>query len=129
MKTKELGGYKRLLKPSIFKVISFCGFIALIFFLPLYPTHTTTIDHELSESTTLEPLYFVLAYDFEWTDVYHRETMLGWPDHAEWIHVADPIFLILYIPIFILMYPIACLSTEYIIYWNKNRKRAGIRQL
>ena len=103
--------------------------IALIFNLPTYPTKTTDYTTGTAiEKTTLQPLLFVLAYNFNWLDYHQHMTMTGWEYIADVKYNASPIYLFMYIPILLVVYVLSCYIAEIIDYWYKYRKIKGFNQ-
>ena len=136
MGEKRRKWFREVIKPSRLKVIVFIILIMVIFLVPTYPTATE--EHrdlngafQIVNKTTLQPLAKVLYFNFEWIETIRfggmAPAMVGIWLGSTYYHQADPIFLTLYIPLFILLYIGGCFIAEYMKYNRKTRK--GIKDL
>ena len=129
---------KEILKPTTGKLVMFLVLMLLVVILPLYPTHYdatskwySDVTYTYSSGTSLEPLVFVITYDYSWT--IREDNPLSTVIDGQWLYTdydysADPVFLALYIPYAIVAYVIGCFLVQYLAWWrNKNKNIKQIK--
>lgn len=124
MENEKVIFLKKLLKPSVGKVIIFTVLLVIVLLIPIYPAHTEkytgysfeTTDEFVGSSTTLESFVSVLMNDFDWisSDVsvppWYMNNLQS--IYYRYVHSANPFYMVVYIPVIFCAYLISCYYIE-----------------
>jgi hypothetical protein len=120
---------KRTLRPDRWKIVLFIIFILALMMLPLFPTGREILvnyhDYEnkeiiMNNKTSVHSLYDILVEDFEWEgSPYFIRVEASF-------HMADIVFLSLYVPYSILAYFIACYLVQRFRGGGKGKEKSDV---
>ncbi len=126
----------KLFKPGIAKIILFLILAFFISIIPIYPAHADTyngfelddMDEHESSSTVFQSFTTVVYNDYNWTEADFTPYSVFVPNDQLLRHYsktyidADPMFTLVYVPLFFFGYLASCYYVEQERYDRKNQR-------